>query len=175
MSVVRTLRKPRRCGSLICVSFHYLITGRVGSPPYPTRSRSSRTFVSSLPMRAEACQWCSVYAPIRSQGHCRKGTQRNRVRTEASLLRRRWAYPPAIAALTSLVPTMQILFGSDNPFIPLSPYEREPARSSWYKIKNRSYSQMVGRHELFERERHLEPVPGWHSCTLVCSESAYQL
>jgi ATP-dependent DNA ligase len=43
-----------------------------------------------------------------------------------------------------------------------SPYEREPARTSWYKIKNRSYSQMVGRHELFERERHLEPVPGWH-------------
>ena len=56
-----------------------------------------------------------------------------------------------------------------------SPYEREPARTSWYKIKNRSYSQMVGRHELFERERHLEPVPGWHSCTLVCPESAYQL
>src|SRR4029077_19331374 len=36
-------------------------------------------------------------------------------------------------------------------------------------------SQMVGRHELFERERHLEPVPGWHCCTLVCSEWAYQL
>jgi hypothetical protein len=31
-----------------------------------------------------------------------------------------------------------------------SPYEREPARTSWYKIKNRSYSQMVGRHELFD-------------------------
>jgi len=56
-----------------------------------------------------------------------------------------------------------------------SPYETEPARTSWYKIKNRSYSQMVDRHELFERERHLEPVPGWHSCTLVCPESAYQL
>jgi bifunctional non-homologous end joining protein LigD len=56
-----------------------------------------------------------------------------------------------------------------------SPYERDQARTSWYKIKNRSYSQMVGRHELFERERHLEPVPGWHSCTLVCPESAYQL
>jgi Amidohydrolase len=29
------------------------------------------------------------------------------------------AYRPAIAALTNLVPTTQILFGSDNPFIPL--------------------------------------------------------
>ena len=56
-----------------------------------------------------------------------------------------------------------------------SPYEREQTRSSWCKIKNASYSQMVGRHELFERERHLEPVPGWHACTLVCPESAHQL
>ena len=56
-----------------------------------------------------------------------------------------------------------------------SPYERESARTSWYKIKNRSYSQMVGRHELFERERHLEPVPGWHSCALAWPESVHQV
>lgn len=30
------------------------------------------------------------------------------------------AYRPAIAALTSFVPTTQILFGSDNPFVPLA-------------------------------------------------------
>jgi predicted TIM-barrel fold metal-dependent hydrolase len=29
------------------------------------------------------------------------------------------AYRPAIAALTTLVPVTQILFGSDNPFVPL--------------------------------------------------------
>lgn len=29
---------------------------------------------------------------------------------------------------------------------------------------------MVGREELFERERHNEPVPGWHSCVVACAE-----
>ena len=32
------------------------------------------------------------------------------------------------------------------------------------------YSQMAGREELFERERHREPVPGWHTCDLACAE-----
>ena len=31
------------------------------------------------------------------------------------------------------------------------------------------YSQMVGREELFERERGSEPVAGWHSCELACA------
>src|SRR5438034_5838595 len=38
----------------------------------------------------------------------------------------------------------------------------------WYKILNREYSQKDGREELFERERHSEPVAGWHSCVLAC-------
>jgi len=39
-------------------------------------------------------------------------------------------------------------------------------RTTWFKIKNRNYSQMAGREELFERERHKEPVAGWHCCEL---------
>jgi hypothetical protein len=39
-----------------------------------------------------------------------------------------------------------------------SPYLSENTISTWYEIRNPRYSQMVGRHELFERERHSEPV-----------------
>jgi len=48
------------------------------------------------------------------------------------------------------------------------PYTTE--RTTWFKIKNRNYSQMAGREELFERERHKEPGAGWHSCELACAE-----
>jgi ATP-dependent DNA ligase len=54
-----------------------------------------------------------------------------------------------------------------------SPYLSENAISTWYKIRNLRYSQMVGRNELFERERHSEPVPGWHCCDLDCAELDY--
>jgi bifunctional non-homologous end joining protein LigD len=47
----------------------------------------------------------------------------------------------------------------------LAPYTTE--RTTWFKIKNRNYSQMAGREELFERERRQEPVAGWHTCELV--------
>jgi bifunctional non-homologous end joining protein LigD len=47
------------------------------------------------------------------------------------------------------------------------------AETKWFKIKNRHYSQMAGREELFERERHREPVPGWHCCDLACAEVDY--
>jgi bifunctional non-homologous end joining protein LigD len=52
------------------------------------------------------------------------------------------------------------------------PYGGEDALSTWYKIRNRNYSQMVGRNDLFERDRHKEPVPGWHACELACAEAA---
>jgi bifunctional non-homologous end joining protein LigD len=50
------------------------------------------------------------------------------------------------------------------------PYVGERDRSTWFKILNRNYSQKDGREELFDRERHQEPVPGWHSCVLACAE-----
>jgi len=50
----------------------------------------------------------------------------------------------------------------------LAPYTTE--RTTWYKIKNRNYSQSEGREELFEGERHKEPVAGWHCCELACAE-----
>ena len=50
------------------------------------------------------------------------------------------------------------------------PYTTERERTTWFKIKNRNYSQMEGREELFKRERHKEPVAGWHCCELACAE-----
>jgi hypothetical protein len=41
--------------------------------------------------------------------------------------------------------------------------------STWFKIRNPHYSQWAGRHEAFERDRHREPVPGWHCSELACS------
>jgi bifunctional non-homologous end joining protein LigD len=49
------------------------------------------------------------------------------------------------------------------------PYITDRENSTWFKIRNREYSQMAGREELFERERHREPVRGWHSCVLPCA------
>jgi len=49
-----------------------------------------------------------------------------------------------------------------------APYTSDRETSTWYKIRNPRYSQMVGREKLFERERHNEPVTGWHRCTLAC-------
>lgn len=51
-----------------------------------------------------------------------------------------------------------------------APYVSERESTTWFKICNREYSQMVGREELFERERHQEPVAGWHSCAVACEE-----
>jgi bifunctional non-homologous end joining protein LigD len=50
-----------------------------------------------------------------------------------------------------------------------APHESEREKSSWFKIRNPHYSQWAGREELFERERHEEPTPGWHTCDLACA------
>jgi bifunctional non-homologous end joining protein LigD len=52
------------------------------------------------------------------------------------------------------------------------PYIADRENSTRFKIRNREYSQMADREELLERERHQEPVPGWHSCVLACAEEA---
>ena len=51
-----------------------------------------------------------------------------------------------------------------------APYVTDREQSTWFKILNRGYSQKDGREELFERERHSEPVAGWHLCTVACEE-----
>ena len=50
------------------------------------------------------------------------------------------------------------------------PYVTKREHSTWFKIRNRGYSQIVGREELFERDGHREPVAGWHSCEVACAE-----
>jgi len=51
-----------------------------------------------------------------------------------------------------------------------APYVADREKTTWFKILNREYSQKQGREELFERERHKEPVPGWHRCAIACAE-----
>jgi ATP-dependent DNA ligase len=44
------------------------------------------------------------------------------------------------------------------------------ANPTWFKIRNRSYSQWVGREELFEREREVSPdLQGWDACAIACA------
>ena len=47
-----------------------------------------------------------------------------------------------------------------------------PEHATWLKIRNRNYSQWVGREELFERERSSNPdFAVWGSCVLVCDDA----
>jgi bifunctional non-homologous end joining protein LigD len=46
-----------------------------------------------------------------------------------------------------------------------------PEHASWLKIRNREYSQWIGREELFERERGRDPdFQVWDGCVLACAE-----
>jgi 6-methylsalicylate decarboxylase len=55
--------------------------------------------------------------------------------------RRGAAYRPAMAALTQLVPTTQILLGGDNPFVPL----RETVQNMTELELSAAYLQGIGR------------------------------
>jgi bifunctional non-homologous end joining protein LigD len=46
-----------------------------------------------------------------------------------------------------------------------------PDHAQWLKIRNRAYSQWIGREELFERERESNPdLKLWDGCTLACAQ-----
>jgi len=51
-----------------------------------------------------------------------------------------------------------------------SRYSSEDGNPNWFKIKNGNYSQVVGRHELFDREPEAtyHAAVGWDSCTRMC-------
>jgi bifunctional non-homologous end joining protein LigD len=47
-----------------------------------------------------------------------------------------------------------------------------PNQASWLKIRNRDYSQWVGREELFERERGGDPdFQVWDACAIACDSA----
>jgi len=49
-----------------------------------------------------------------------------------------------------------------------APYSTE--QQTWFKIRNRAYTQWVGREELFERERETDPDARlWGFCTMACA------
>jgi hypothetical protein len=60
--------------------------------------------------------------------------------------------------------------GPKSIFHKFGPYVADRESSTWVKVLNRGYSQKQSREELFERERHKEPVAGWHACVLACAE-----
>ena len=55
---------------------------------------------------------------------------------------------------------------------PASTASQDLDNAKWYKISNRSYSQWVGRENLFERERSTDP--NWHYWN-VCAAASDQL
>jgi bifunctional non-homologous end joining protein LigD len=53
-------------------------------------------------------------------------------------------------------------------------YLKDSEETSWLKIRNRAYSQMQGRNELFERStgrRERAETDGWAGCVLACVEA----
>jgi hypothetical protein len=56
----------------------------------------------------------------------------------------------------------------------LSRYVVEDGNPAWIKIKNRNYSQVVGRDKLFERRYEEKGAPeiGWDVCDRACSAAS---
>jgi ATP-dependent DNA ligase len=56
----------------------------------------------------------------------------------------------------------------------LSRYRVDHGNPPWVKVKNRGYSQMMGRHELFERQHEARGAPkfGWNACAKAASSAA---
>jgi hypothetical protein len=54
-----------------------------------------------------------------------------------------------------------------------SRYTSEDGNPAWIKVRNPQYSQVVGRHELFEREPEAtyHAAMGWDSCTRICASA----
>jgi len=52
-----------------------------------------------------------------------------------------------------------------------APYIHSREETTWVKILNPTYTQREGREELFGRDRHKEPVAGWHLGAIACTES----
>jgi bifunctional non-homologous end joining protein LigD len=50
-------------------------------------------------------------------------------------------------------------------------YASEREQSTWFKIRNRDYSQWPGREELFDRSEHRER-PGWDACDRAARQAA---
>lgn len=59
----------------------------------------------------------------------------------------------------------------------LSRYTTENHNPAWVKIRNRRYSQLIGRDELFERKWEVAGAPeiGWGVCDRACAAAAARL
>lgn len=58
----------------------------------------------------------------------------------------------------------------------LSRYVLEDGNAAWVKIKNRRYSQLIGRDELFERRYEEKGAPeiGWDVCARAAASGVYK-
>jgi bifunctional non-homologous end joining protein LigD len=51
-----------------------------------------------------------------------------------------------------------------------SPYQFTETKTYWLKLKNREYTQALGREDLFARGTKKPAQPDWNGCTIACAE-----